>query len=228
MTRRRFVLALIGALIASLSSLSGLLVWGAFLPAVWATGRARAGGWVAVALALGVPYFIGFPGGSAGARSPVQTVSYGLAYLGAPIGYVILPLAVAFGVLGLVLMVAALFVLWRVQPKRVGDRLPELAWTGLALFGVGCAGLAALGRTMDFGVRGALGTRYHAFTSLWWVALMVLAGLAATRLEAALPSFAAPNAARARWAVRAGATVLALARGGLLAANLVGFYHSIK
>lgn len=122
----RFALALAGAVVASLSSLGGVLVWAAFAPAVWLTGRMRFLVWLAAALAIVVPYLVGFPTGTltpdytretAQRLPPAEAVRYGLTLLGASVGYPWVNLALAFGLLSVALLGANVAALWW-SPRR--------------------------------------------------------------------------------------------------------------
>ncbi len=130
---RALAVAIAGASIASLSTLAGLLTWVAFLPAVWWRGPWRLALWCAVALAIGVPYFGGFPGHAGGGASLGAIARYGLAYLGAPLGYPSVPLATAYGLLGLVLLALVATHIWR----RGWLDARACAWLGLALLALG-------------------------------------------------------------------------------------------
>ncbi len=184
---RRLVVGIGGALVASLSSAAGLLVWVAASPLLWRLGRWKAAVWAGVAVAVIIPYLQGFtsrPGaGKLAASGPREVLVYAISFLGAPIGYDVLPLAFLFGLLGLVLVPANLVVFWRHGENGASDVLPVLPWVTLALFALGAAAVTALGRGGNVsGARQALATRYHTFSALWWVAMVLIGVLAMSRL----------------------------------------------
>ena len=176
-TNRRFALAVGAALVASLSSLGGLVAWVAFLPAVWIAGRRFAAIWLACAAATIVPYAVGFPGDASSSLVLAEVPGTVVAYLGAPLFPDDLVLAQVAGSLGVTLGFGALLAarfLWR--PER-GDVQCLVGWVGLALFAGGCALLTALGSR-----EGPLSSRYQALSVLWWGALVAVVATVATRL----------------------------------------------
>ncbi len=215
---RAFVIAIAGASIASLSTLAGLLAWAAFLPAVWWRGPRRLALWCALALAIGVPYFQGFPGRAGGGASLGQIARYALAYLGGPLGYPSVPLATAYGLLGLILLAFVIGLIW----WRGWLDARASTWLGLALLGLGSMVLTTAGRAV-LGADQALASRYQSFSTLLWVALLVLAAL--------IPARALPPGAGRRWAgmtpsLRAGGSIglllIVVLGAGLLHANIYG------
>jgi hypothetical protein len=170
-----YCLAVAGALIASLSSFAGLLLWFACLPVLWLCGYRRwwqSAIWMALALGVIVPYLHGFPAAPPRAVSWLDTAQFALAYLGAPIGPSVHTAQLAAGA-GLPLMLGNLAYHWRRSP----DRRPAAVWIGLALFSLACTAVTALGRGPASGIGQALASRYQLFSTLWWVALVVVAGL---------------------------------------------------
>ena len=166
-------LVIIGAFLATLSSFAGLAVWVVFLPVLWFVGyrkRAYFAVWSAAALAIAVPYLAGFPGTTATA-SPSDTLRYMLAYLGAPLSQWDVWRAQIAAIASIVLLIANLFV-YRLLRR---DLRPVAPWFGVAAFALGCAAMAAVGRGATLGVAQALQSRYRAFSSLWWIALIVIA-----------------------------------------------------
>ena len=215
---RAFAVAIAGASIASLSTLAGLLTWIAFLPAVWWRGPWRLALWCAVALAIGVPYFNGFPGHARGGASLGQIAHYGLAYLGAPLGYPSVPLATAYGLLGLVLLTLVTVHIW----WRGWLDARASAWLGLAFLGLGSMVITTAGRAA-LGVDQALASRYQSFSTLLWVALLALTALIVSRSSPA--RVGRGGAAVAASSRREGLIGLLLALalgGGLLHANSSG------
>lgn len=178
---RGFGYALLAALIASLSSFGGLIVWVAFLPALWLAGYRRVQYfliWFGVAAAVVIPYMYGFPRSSTSSPAIIDAFAYALAYLGAP--------AISLGNLGRtphllhVQIFAAISILVTLANVAVfwllGRTLkPLCAWIGLGLFALGVAAVTALGRGPTLGTAQALTSRYQAFSALWWIAALVIA-----------------------------------------------------
>lgn len=179
-SRARFGIALVSALIGSYASLAGMVLWVAFLPAVWWSGKRRlalwlpAGGVVAVSLALGQ---LAVAGRYEQSGTPLQYAVFALAYLGLPITYPFAPLAFALGFLSLIPIVATLYICWHTGElsRRLGG------WFGLLLFAGGCAAMTTLGRGPGLG---SLTSRYLIFAALWWIAGFVFIAAA---LEQGLP-----------------------------------------
>ncbi len=215
---RAFAVAVAGATIASLSTLDGLLTWAAFLPAVWYRGPRRLALWCVVALAIGIPYFNGFPGQAGDGAGFGDIVGYALAYLGAPLGYPSVPLATAYGLLGLVLLALVVMLAWRCGWLDARAR----AWLGLALLGLGSMALTTAGRSA-LGVEQALTSRYQSFSTLLWVALLVLVALILSR---SLPQRASRRRTDVAPSLRArgliGLLLVVVLGGGLLHANVYG------
>lgn len=176
--RGAFVFALAGAVVASLSSFSGLFVWVAFFPSAARGGRVRAALWCASALAIGIPYLVGF--GGENSTSPLHLAAFFVAALGAPIASLNLALARLFGALGLVAMGLALALCWRL---KVNAREVEV-WIELAVFSALAIVAETLGRA-PYGNGFALISRYQEFSALWWIALAVIGGVALQHLRAA-------------------------------------------
>ena len=178
------ILALAGALIASLSSFGGLIIWFAFLPAAIFAGRRVAIAWGAVAVVTIGLYMIGFPR-SAGdvAFDPVAMVGFVLAYLGAPVGGADLARAQIATLLSLVLLIGGGVTAWRLGYGRRLDPVVVLIWSGLGAFAVGTGILAAMSRGATSGIELALESRYQAFALFWWVWLFALGGLVAVEIN---------------------------------------------
>ena len=174
-----FGLALLSALVSSLSSSAGLMLWPAFLPQVLLRlGYHRALVWVAAAVLIGIPYFAGFPARASTSTPPLDVVRYALAFVGAPLGYPNVARAQQFGS-GLLLL-AALNLL-AARRYRV-DLRPLIPWSGLGLFALASTAIISLGRGPTFGTAQALSSRYHAFSAWLWVVALVLAAYVAARL----------------------------------------------
>lgn len=172
-----FSLAFAGALIASLSTLGGLLAWPAFVVAIWPFGKRRVALWCLGALAIGIPYFSGFPRGTTTLGSPGALLGYGLAYLGAPLGFPSVPLAIGYGLIGLLLFGTTLVAL-----RRCGGWSPRLLpWLALALFALAGAAITTAGRA-SLGLDQAITSRYQIFASYLWLTLLVLSVILCQRL----------------------------------------------
>jgi hypothetical protein len=168
MDRRRFALAAMGALIATLSSSAGLTVWLAFIPCLARWGRRPLLTWCCMTIVVWVAYLYDFP-----AHSSLPSLALGwafmLTFLGAPIGYPSALLSMLIGLVGLPLMGAALYLYWR----RRGELLSVLPWICLALYALANAALTALGRASS-GAADAVVSRYQFLPALWWVAFFVI------------------------------------------------------
>jgi hypothetical protein len=188
--------AIAGAVLASLSFLAGLVAWPAFLPAVFLSGRRRTLIWLGAALAVIVPYSIGFPTDTAADRNPalLTTLSYLPVYLGAPFS-ADATTAAWIAIAGFLLLVANLALY-----LRFGGSLTLVApWGGLLLFAQGNALLTALGRGMDTGQ--ALAPRYQPISVLWWIAIVVVAALAIQQVIHVRSATAEAGPATLRWGV---------------------------
>jgi hypothetical protein len=217
-SNRGFALALAGALIASLSTLGGLLTWPAFLPAVRHLGWRRIALWCASALAVIVPYFIGFPGSTAEFAAGDSIAHYGFVYLGAPLGYPSTAFAAFYGALG-----TALFGLSLLAFHHAGGRMARaMPWVALGLYGLGNGALTATGRAA-FGLQQALTPRYQAFSVFFWIGLLVLVwlnGAQRRNIRADVTGGRVPGARRAL--LIANAAALPLLALGLLRTNALG------
>jgi len=215
---RAFAVAVAGASIASLSTLAGLLTWVAFLPAMWWRGPRRLALWYAVAVAIGIPYFSGFPGRAGGGASLGDIAHYALAYLGAPLGYPSVPLATAYGMLGLGLLGLVTGLIW----WRGWLDAPTSAWLGLVLLGLGSMVLTTAGRA-GLGADQALASRYQSFSTLFWVGLLVLAFLFLSRFSSQHESRRWVDiASPLRVGGLSGFLVVVTLGAGLLCANVYG------
>ncbi len=143
-------------------------------------------------------------GGTGGApAAPVELAHYVLNFLGGALARFATDLAPLLAAISLPVAAAA----WLRHPDPAAARF----WSGLLLFGLGCALLTALGRTGAYGPEQAFATRYVSFSTLYWLGLV---GLLATSRSAA-----GGGTVQARWhrAGVAGLVVLALATGGHVA-----------
>ena len=220
-------LAMLGALIASLSTLQGMLLWVAFIPSVTRAGYRKTLVWVASGTVAWLAYFWHFPGGAQ--RPHIQAdLAFSLAYLGAPLGYPQVWLSQLFGALSILFLLGVVAIYW-LRHRNVRIIVP---WIGLALFVLGCAQATAFGR-WDGGPQRALSSRYEACSSLWWVALLVIAGLLVKELVDTLRAQERGDTLATRWAQWGWATVgasiaaLLLMCGGLALVNGVGLQYAL-
>lgn len=214
-----FALALLGAVIASLSSFGGLCVWPAFLPSAARSGRVRTGVWVTVALLIGVPYVIGIPRESL--ASPLHLAAFFLAALGAPVASLTLTEARLFGALGLVALGLALY-----AASRLSGELRHLeVWIELAAYSILATAVTALGRA-SYGNGLALLPRYQEFSQLWWIALAVIGTVVIGRLVMDMRrvgvSSVLPDPRQLRWAVAGGIALFLICTAVGLASDLAG------
>ncbi len=147
-TRRWCALVMAGG--AGFANALGLLAWPVLL---WVAWRGRAGWrWMCVVAAVGTVYSLAYLSGvaSTGGVAPVSTVghlikllAYMVAYLGLPVSRVAPVPGTVFG--AVVLAGSVLAVVWCTVARSV-TRLERIA-TGLILFSLGGAALAAVGRS---------------------------------------------------------------------------------
>ncbi|MDQ2654708.1 MAG: hypothetical protein M3Z20_16870 [Chloroflexota bacterium] len=183
----RVAWAILGAVIASASSLGGLIIWVAFAPTLLVVGKRAITAWGLAAAVTAVIYFHDYaPAAHSGAVSPgerpglLDSMHFMFAYIGAPIGYPHLERSTAFGVVGCVLLLIVALPLLRAAWRDPALRRDTLVWLGLAAF-AGMSGVAILaGRSWEYGAGAAQYSRFHAFASLWWIAALVLTGMAAS------------------------------------------------
>lgn len=220
--------AVAGAAIASLSSMGGLAVWLAFLPAAIQAGRRFALAWSVTAVAVIWVYLIDFPRGDAPfALAPLQLPGFILGYLGAPVASSTdLRFAQVAALISVVVVTVNGLIWWRFRGLRPAHLDRVLPWCGLALFAFGTALLGAIARGPHGGTDMGLTSRYHAFALYWWVGCLVLIYLSTTHLIGARASGTrTPPPARVR-AVIAGNTVAALAvLAAIVGANIEGIRH---
>jgi hypothetical protein len=213
LTWRRFALAALGALVATLSGANGLMAWPAFFPVVWRGGWRQRVAWLALTLVSWRLYFLTTPATGLGAHrlsdyNPLAVLGFALAYLGAPVGYPSFVLAIVAGVLSVALVIANLVLYWLL---RRDDLRLVLPWVGLALFVLGSMALTDFGRVTRSVLESML-TRHQVFSVMWWIVLLVLAGLNIDYLTAPMGAGEGGERRRRRvsqWLV-AGAGVLAL------------------
>jgi len=173
-------IAIIGAIIATFTSLSGLIIWIAMLPVFWLLGYRRlcdVAIWIAVMVAaIGAylhNYSITVINGST-SLSIVETVRFGLAFIGAPLAALdqrdpSTSLAVLSAALGLVGLFANILIYWRLKRTL----RPLAMWIGLVLFTFGAAAEIIVGRSGG-GIVWAMISRYRTFATPFWIALLVI------------------------------------------------------
>lgn len=108
--------------------------------------------------------------------SVVATAEYALAYLAAPlgVGYVAVELSQVVAMGSLLWLLAITRAGWSRRWPGAASQRAILTWGGLAVFAASVAGVTAIGRAPEMGVRQALDTRYHSLSGFWWIALLVL------------------------------------------------------
>lgn len=187
---RSFILALIGAVIAALSSFAGLAALFAFLPYLWFSPYRQPrylGAWLFVAFGLTTLYLYGLKFLNLATSNSVDYVKFFFTCLGAPIatnGFFAVPLATTsallFGVasLALICMNSVILILLK-------ERSRDLAlWISVAMFAGASAAFISMGR--NYWIGAGMTPRYQAFTVLWWLATFVLMVLTISRLRARL------------------------------------------
>jgi hypothetical protein len=165
-----FAIALIGALIAALSSLGGLAIFLALLPAIISQGYRKTLVWIALAVGVIVPYMQGFPH-SVPIKVSLMTLKFCITYLGASAGAPSVNVSFMIGLVSLGLAILNVLYYW----VREHQIVPLLPWIGLGAFVIGLALITSFGRiTTDQDLSLALTPRYQAFVALWWVAVVYL------------------------------------------------------
>lgn len=224
-TRRNLAIALAGALIASFSSSTGLLAWVVFLPSMVVRGRLWIVAWAGVATVTIVPYLVGFHTVTTNRGSFRLVTGFIAAYIGSPLlgipsGRGPSGQSIVLGCAGMMLMGAYL-----AAAISSGRRIKDLlVWLELAAFAAGCGAITALGRvTASGGMSQAMTSRYQSFSMLWWVALLVVMCLAASKQRLST------NRGRTfrRVSVRLNAIMLPCILGALLIENGMGVYAGV-
>ena len=223
--RSHLVLAATGATIASVSSLGGFMVWVAFVPVILASwGRRFLLWWMLTAVVLAGIYFVDYTPQSG--NPPVDAVPLPfarrvtslLAYLGAPIGGEPFLLNVAVGLASVLVagaVYAALAPIVRVNSSLIR---PVLLWTGVASFAMGTGIAIIAGRATAFGEGVSTESRFHAFSSLWLMALTALTALLISVIKVEVP-----DRLQGSKTLRFGASGAAIC---LLVLLSVGFVHA--
>lgn len=165
-----FVMAVISGILASFSSLQGLLVWplGCFLLIFGIKERRRSmiWFWCAAALITVIVYFIGFKFSNTGALSlfdildhPIRSVLYFFAALGSYVpGGTAISIAVGVVTFTLAIMAVSMFIASKKRAKLVYPLI-------LILYSILFALLLVAGRS-DLGIGQAMSSRYTTFTLL--------------------------------------------------------------
>ena len=194
----KFVSCALLAIASTFTLAHGLLAFGLTFPMMLAWDRpprwfAWLAAWGALGVAFAVIYFWGYtkPPEVPQFAPPVpftEYLRYGLIFLGGGLVYGLrpspdkLPLtsAMTFGVILLVLLAAAAtYVFMRRNDRDFLRR--TVPWIALALYSVGCAIPASLGR-VGIGVQQALDSRYVTFSMYLTIALVALGAIFTTEL----------------------------------------------
>jgi hypothetical protein len=173
---REIAIAAAAAVVASLSSSQGLLVWPAGLVAIFAVGRLDrrvAIGWslgavVTIAVArFGIPPSTGVD--HVGLGHPLLLAQFGLIYLGAP-------LLRSFGsgwacVAGGIAVAAFALLAWAALRAAPRLRARLIPWIALAAYAALCGPITGTARA-GYGVAIAMSGRYMTISSLMWIAIV--------------------------------------------------------
>jgi hypothetical protein len=232
---RWLLIAWIGALLASISSSGGLLVWLAFTPSLLLVGRKACGAWVGSAIVVFGLYLTNFQSGELDrvqARGEsilppfFDSLGFVLAYLGAPIAYPEPGWSQVFGLLGLVLLGSNLWFLrvtiWETRYQR---RLVTI-WAGLAGFALLSAGAVLVGRSVAFGQDSAITSRYIGLSSFLWLAVIVLAATAVHTIQKLPPGESGSGRTTGAALLIVNGAGLLLALAFFIQASLVSFRHA--
>ena len=213
-----FAIAVGLAIAASYTSGTGLMIWPTVLvvmllePARW--GWKYIAGWSLTGLGTVGLYFFNYTYVPIGAVSnktyfvthPGETLVFILNYLGCPLGYWgTTQGALWFGLAGLGLAGLLAGWLWRRSTRTSQGKAiwqAALPWLEIALFGLFSAVFTAVSR-VEFGVEGALTSRYTTVAVWFWISLTVLGVLAGGE-------FYRDRNTRVNWAIKGGATGLTL------------------
>lgn len=223
-----FILALVGIVVASLSSLAGLAALFVFLPYLrFSSYRRRPylGMWVIVALTLTILYFHDYSLPEAEEHSTIMRVEFIFTCLGAPVattGLFAKPLATTAalicGVASFVLICMNAVSLVLLKEDRKGLAI----WITVALFAGVSVFLITGGRSPE--MRAAMTPRYQAFTALWWLPTIVLTALSTFRLlELSLHALPGRRRLIAVGVVVINIAGVSVAAAGLVRANVTGF-----
>lgn len=178
-SRGWYLVALLGAVVASYSSLAGLAAWFAFFPAVFERSRKWALIWImAGVLTIGV-FAIGYPFGEKVSPVPLSGdyVRFVLAWFGVSVGQRDPQRELAAGIVSAIGIVGALvFLYWPSLYARASAPKWLMVWFGLAAFAAGTGTMIAMEKA---GPEDSEASRYLAYSVVWWIAFLVI-GLATT------------------------------------------------
>jgi hypothetical protein len=191
-TTTQFLAAIGGAVVATYSFGSGLLIWPAGLLIIVASGRAnrfrRVIGWSVAAVVTLVGFFYRLqrpsaPRALASVAHPGTLIRYVLTHIGAPIvsftGAARPPrdagVAIWVGAIGVTAAASLTYQLVRKHP--IGFRRPALILASIIVFAIGNSMLTALAR-VQMGIPQAFASRYGTISNLFWLALIGLVELA--------------------------------------------------
>lgn len=146
-----------------------------------------------------------------------------LTYLGAPLGYPHVTASMLLGATGVLFVIgnAALY-------RRLGGSIVRiLPWAALSLFVLLCTAATTFGRAAA-GVEQALSSRYHIFSALFWLIVVVMAVLTVEQVRAHAPATADSRALHSRIAsITANAGLLAAIVGCQVFANGAGLRDAL-
>lgn len=168
----RLTIALVGALVASLSSAGGLVVWIGFAPAIWRMGYRKLALWIGSGAVVWALYLVGFHRAFTDVATIPQMAAYAIAYLGAPLGGGDIQMSELFGIVGVVMLAANLILYFRLR-RTIG---PLMVWLSLALYALGNDAVTTYGRAF-MGPAEAVSSRYQIFSAVWWVSLFIISAL---------------------------------------------------
>lgn len=176
-TGRPIALPFTGALIATLSTVGGLMVWPAYAVTIWQRSKPAFAAWCATGAISMALYFTPKPVTNAvHIFDPIRNVLFSLAFIGAPLGFPDPIIAMVFGAAGL----AALAIYTAAVARHGDNEASMLPWLCLAAFVLLNAGITSYGRLMaGYGL--AMSPYRQAFSLLFWMALIVIAAIALAR-----------------------------------------------
>jgi hypothetical protein len=221
-SRRRYALAIVGALIATCSSAAGLVVWLAFVPCLALAGYRRLLLWLALTAVVWAAYLYGFT--DQFARPPLSSIPpFVLAFLGAPVAYPHPGRAEIVGLFAFVFLGGNLLVYWLLTRTL----RPLLPWLSLALFSVATGVLAAGGRGAN-GAYGGVISRYQVFGALYWIAALVVCGVVVQQIVAHLAAKKlAMSPVLARGFISVSLLILVAVSASATLTNLIGIQEAV-
>lgn len=186
--------------------------------------------WSASALAVVVPYMIGYP--RQNTHLSPSTLFHLTGFILAGIGGPITPpnalanaaLAKLVGALGFALLAVVLYIYYRLHRSLDG----LIVWLCLALYSLLTTASIGIGRMVG-GTTQALDSRYQAFSCLWWIALLVMGAITLHEVLAN-PKEARrliPNVTSHNVLIRGAGLAAVLLCVGCLAASVDGFQKQL-